>query len=116
MNVNQNNSLNTIKEINENNTISSLYKINNPVQIQYNYISRSIKIENNDEKNAHKQKKKTKLEKNKDINKYKRPIVINENPTNIMPQDRVNIPEVLRKNKDSNNINNLLRNIKSKYL
>ena len=91
MKVNLNNSLNTKKEINENNAISSLYKINNTVQIKYNQI-------------------------NKDINKYKRPISINEKKTNTKPiQARVNATEVLRKNKDSNN-NNLLRNVKSKYL
>jgi len=116
MNVNQNNSLNTKKEINENNTISCLYKISNTVQIKYNQISGSIKIENNEEKNALKQKEKTKLEKNKNINKYKRPITINEKNTNTKPiQARVNATEVLRKKKDSNN-NNLLRNVKSKYI
>ena len=109
MNVNQKNSLNTKKEI-------SLYKINNTIQIKYNHISRNIKIKNNDEKNALKQKEKTKLEKNKDINKYKRPIVINKSHNNTKPiQARVNMAEVLRKNEDSNN-NNLLRNVKSKYL
>jgi len=116
INVNQKNYLNTKKEINENNTTSCLYKINNPVQIQYNHISSYIKVENNDEKNALKQKEKTKLERKKDINEYKRPIVINKSQINTKPiQARVNATKVLKNNKDSNN-NNLLRNIKSKYL
>ena len=48
MNVNLNNSLTTKKEINENNITSRIYKIDDPVQIQYNQISRNITTENND--------------------------------------------------------------------
>ena len=111
--------------------ISKLYKIYNPVKTQFNQITRTIITENKGEKNIYidqpkvktitqmkiaktntnvnaeiKKEEKTKLEKKIDMSKYKRPTIIHEN----------HISTMLIQDRDNSNNNNLLKNIKNKYL